>query len=361
MKLKKSRFIGALVAAVLSVGIVTASSTVVYADTYAVNSVEDEAPSNFSCEKTSTSITLSWDAVGSADAYKVFMYNPSTKKFEKYKSTSKTSCKITGLSKGTKYYFKVAVLKKAKNGNGYNEGAHSKKISVITKSAKAPVVPSPNFTGFKSADGSKFYFNNGKLVTGWQNIDGNTYYFNKDGDMHTGWLTVKGGDKYYMDKDGVVTKDVICEIDNKSYIFDSNGKACLSYRFEINKFTIPKIGESKWNVLKSCGITNYKSNSDIGDNAYSGKVIYYGKKSDLSLYFNENNELYGWLVIVPCSYYKYTNEILPEYKNKFGNSYDYKEGMYYWLLSEYDVTAVNYNSDLGAVMIGNTNFFYKDK
>lgn len=226
MRLKKSRFVGALVAAVLSVGIVTASSTVVYADTYAVNSVEDEAPSNFSCKKTSTSITLSWDAVGSADAYKVFMYNPSTKKFEKYKSISKTSCKITGLSKGTKYYFKVAVLKKVKIGNGnygYNEGTYSKKISVTTKSSDAPASPSSNFTGFKSADGSKFYFNNGKLVTGWQNIDGNTYYFDKSSyAAKTGWLTVKNKD-YYFYNDGKMVTNATIIVDGNAYTFNSDG------------------------------------------------------------------------------------------------------------------------------------------
>lgn len=356
----KKNVIGAILATIISLTAIVPYN-IVYADTSKMASVENVVPTNFKASKTTTSITLSWDAVEGADAYKVFMYNPATKKFEKYKSTRKTFCKITGLTKGTKYYFKVAILKKVKNGNDYNEGVYSKKISVTTKSAKAPVAPSSNFTGFKSVDGSKFYFNNGKLVTGWQNIDGNTYYFNKDGDMHTGWLTVKGGDKYYMDKDGVVTKDVICEINDKSYIFDTNGKACLSYKFEIDRFSIPKAGELKWSVLRNCGITNYKDNSNVGNNSYSGKVTYFGKKSDLSLYFNQNNELYGWLVIIPCSYYKYTNEILPEYKNEFGNSYDYKEGMYYWLLSEYDVTAVNYNSDLGAVMIGNTNFFYKDE
>ena len=133
MKFRKS-IIGAILTAVISLTAI-APCNVVYADTSKTASAESNIPTNFKTSKTATSITLSWDAVKGADAYKVYMYNSASGKYEKYKNVTKNSCKITGLSTGTKYYFKVSVL--TKNGSTYKEKANSKSksIAVTTKTS----------------------------------------------------------------------------------------------------------------------------------------------------------------------------------------------------------------------------------
>ena len=68
------------------------------------------APANVKAEATANSVTLKWDAVKGADGYKVYIYDEKEEKFVKYKNTSSTSCKVTGLTKNKKYYFKVATL-----------------------------------------------------------------------------------------------------------------------------------------------------------------------------------------------------------------------------------------------------------
>lgn len=89
------------------------------------------APENVkSAAKTSDSITLKWDAVSGADAYAVYVYNASTKKYEKYKTVSSAKCKVTGLKKGTKYKFVVKSLKKS--GNKYVSGSTSKAVAIST-------------------------------------------------------------------------------------------------------------------------------------------------------------------------------------------------------------------------------------
>lgn len=133
MKFRKT-IIGAILAAIISITAI-APCGIVYADTSKTASAENDIPTNFKAKKTATSITLSWDAVEGADAYKVYMFNSVSGEYEKYKNVTKNSCKITGLSKGTKYYFKVSVL--TKKGDKYKEKSTSmsKRVSVTTKTS----------------------------------------------------------------------------------------------------------------------------------------------------------------------------------------------------------------------------------
>ncbi|MDE6132207.1 MAG: fibronectin type III domain-containing protein, partial [Oscillospiraceae bacterium] len=89
------------------------------------------APTDIKASKTSSKITLSWEAVSGADAYRVYMYNDETDKYEKYKDVSGTKCTVSGLKSGASYKFKVAALKKS-NGK-YKAGKQSKAVSVKTK------------------------------------------------------------------------------------------------------------------------------------------------------------------------------------------------------------------------------------
>ncbi len=228
MKLKKAQFIGAFMAAVMSVGVYSAPANVVYADSSknsASSSAGVDVPSNFTCKTTSSSITLSWDAVDGADAYRVYKYNSSSGKYEKYKNVAGNSCSVTGLKKGTKYKFKVAPLYKSGKRNSYTEGTVSKVVSAVTNKNDIPAAPSADFTGFVSGNGKKYYYSSGKLVTGWQVIDGSNYYFKNDYTMYTGWLNTKDGFRYrfFSLTDGKMAKDVTLKIDGVSYDFDKSG------------------------------------------------------------------------------------------------------------------------------------------
>lgn len=89
------------------------------------------APTNFKASKTDNSITLSWDKVDGADAYRVYKYNDKTGKYEKYKDVANEKCKVTGLKSNTEYKFVVTVYNKADG--KYVKGKSSKAVSVTTK------------------------------------------------------------------------------------------------------------------------------------------------------------------------------------------------------------------------------------
>ncbi len=89
-----------------------------------------DAPANLDATKTKNSVTLVWDEVSGASAYKVYKYDSKTKKYVAYKTVKSEMCKITKLSAGTKYKFKVVALKKS--GNKYKAGEYAT-ISVTTK------------------------------------------------------------------------------------------------------------------------------------------------------------------------------------------------------------------------------------
>ncbi|MCM1330071.1 MAG: fibronectin type III domain-containing protein [Ruminococcus sp.] len=92
---------------------------------------ETAAPTGFKATKTNSSITLSWGAVEGADLYRVYKYNPETKKYEKYKDVKSAKCTVTGLSANTKYKFKVTAYDKVDG--KYVKGGTSKAASVTTK------------------------------------------------------------------------------------------------------------------------------------------------------------------------------------------------------------------------------------
>lgn len=89
------------------------------------------APSGFKAKATKSSLKITWNEVSGADAYRVYMYNSKTGKYEKYKDVGTAQCTVTGLKSGTKYKFKVVALDK-QNGK-YTAGTSSPAFSVTTK------------------------------------------------------------------------------------------------------------------------------------------------------------------------------------------------------------------------------------
>ena len=78
-----------------------------------------------------SSFTLKWDKVANATHYRVYRYDASTKKYILIDSVQKTELKITGLSSGKKYYYKIRPLKKENGVITY--GYYSDLFSVTTK------------------------------------------------------------------------------------------------------------------------------------------------------------------------------------------------------------------------------------
>lgn len=81
---------------------------------------------------TATTVTISWKAVSGAHGYELHKYNSSTKKYEPYKTTEKTSIKLTGLKSATAYKYKVRAYVK---GEETLYGAFSPEFKITTKPA----------------------------------------------------------------------------------------------------------------------------------------------------------------------------------------------------------------------------------
>ena len=88
------------------------------------------------------SITLKWNKASRAEAYRVYQYDSSSKKYIRVGQTTDTSYKVTGLKTGTTYKFKVRALKNV-NGKNYF-GSYSDVIKLTTKPSK------PTITSVKS-------------------------------------------------------------------------------------------------------------------------------------------------------------------------------------------------------------------
>ncbi len=82
-------------------------------------------------KQTTTSITFNWSKVTEASGYELYKYNSSKKKWEKIKTTSKTSYTVKNLKVGTTYRFKVRAYKKVNN-----ETYCSSYSSVLTTTTK---------------------------------------------------------------------------------------------------------------------------------------------------------------------------------------------------------------------------------
>lgn len=80
---------------------------------------------------TTSSVTLKWSAVTRATGYRVYVYDANSSTWKKVGATTTTKCKLTGLTAGAKYKFKV--LAYYNNGTKDFNGAFS---SVLTTAAK---------------------------------------------------------------------------------------------------------------------------------------------------------------------------------------------------------------------------------
>ncbi|MBE5890363.1 MAG: hypothetical protein E7282_05260 [Lachnospiraceae bacterium] len=114
------------------------SSTTVYGAKSKVLSMTTKPAkvTNVTASATSTSsITLSWDKMTGATGYYIYRYSASTGKSTRIGSTKSTSYKISGLSKGKTYRYRVVAYRKY-SGTIY-KGSASDVFVVSTRTAKA--------------------------------------------------------------------------------------------------------------------------------------------------------------------------------------------------------------------------------
>lgn len=187
----------------------------------AAQSLEEKlpSPSNYVKTSTATTVTISWDKVDGAAAYKVFMLDDVLDEFTEYTTVKKPTVTIKGLNKNTKYQFKVQTLSK-ENGK-YIAQKRSGAISVTTKKNDLPTAPSKNYTGWGKGSDSKYYFKKGKLCSGMQKIDQDYYFFTDNGYL-SGWLNNKEI-YYYFGKTGKMVRNKTLTINGNKYEFGSDG------------------------------------------------------------------------------------------------------------------------------------------
>ena len=212
-----------------------------------------DAPTDLTGEGRKDSAVLSWTSSG-ADAYRIYQYNKSTKKFEKIKTVAGTKAVIKDLDKGS-YHFKVMSL--TKYGSGYLSGGitpyvtvkvgEKAKTSGDTKTVTAadiPDAPKPKYTGFVDKNDNKYYFRSGMIVNGKQKIDGDYYYFNKKtyAMLTSQWLELNNK-HFYITEDGTFAKNSRW-IDSKLYRFDIDG-TCLNYSSAKDTLSVQKEQQNK--------------------------------------------------------------------------------------------------------------------
>ncbi len=98
MKKVISAFLTIVIAAVLAVPAAAAS--------------KPDAPAKISAKvKSSTSVSVSWEAVKGAEKYIVYYSTAKKEGYKQYGSTTKTSATVKKLTEGTKYWFRVKAVK----------------------------------------------------------------------------------------------------------------------------------------------------------------------------------------------------------------------------------------------------------
>ncbi len=124
--------------------------------------------SKISATQTTSTITLKWEKVTGAEAYRIYKYNTKKKAYEKLKDVTSTSLKISKLSAGTAYKYKVRAITKD-DGSIYGESSAA--FETATK-CKTPSI-------------TKLTASKGKASFTWSNVSGESgfqvYYSAKKG------------------------------------------------------------------------------------------------------------------------------------------------------------------------------------
>ena len=361
--MKRTRITAVILAAVMVFSGTPAIAGNLSAVSYAA-SVRLSVPTGIKvASKTTTSITLKWNKVSGASAYRVYIYKSSKKKFVKYKDVSVATCQVTGLSSGKSYKFRIAPLQK--KGSSYSAGNASSTFTAKTSSSSLLSAP--------------------KNIKGEERVSS----------VYLSWDTVKGASAYRVYKYNSATKkyeiyknvlETKCTVEglneNTKYRFKiatlvSKGGSYVEQKVSSAKtyttkqrtsgtssspnsvltgveFELPEMGSSLVYVLNNSGIQNYtKEVSGSGATrvtTYTGETRLNGQVAEIVIKFDNFNTILSVNISTPVtpstfraifetlekkySKYKYT-----KYKNKTGD-----DG-YKWLIDDITVT-FEYNSRL---------------
>ena len=99
--------------------------------------IRPNAVKKFKAEAKSTSVTLTWVGTTNATHYRIYKYNSATKTYTKVADTDKTTYKVKGLTRGTKYKFRIRPL--TRSGNTDYFSAKYKYVTTITTPATAKI------------------------------------------------------------------------------------------------------------------------------------------------------------------------------------------------------------------------------
>ena len=324
----------------------------------AYETVESEEPEIYAWESGATtynSTELGWSYVDGAAKYRVYKYSPSKGKYVKYKDVTGTTVKVTGLKAKKSYTFYVSALDRS--GKVIVE---SPELSVTTPAKPSSKLSAP--TGLTSTAKSQ------KTVTlKWNKVSGADGYriykystakgkFVKYKDVTLTTLKVTGlkaGTSYRFMVASLVKKNGKYVLQNKSaeYTVSTSAKSSGSSTkdntsVQPGKWNEPDLGTSLSSVLKTCGIGNYTVSNDENvknGKKYSGLTYYGGELSGAALFFNSQNELYQYILTIPCPYSTFST-ILSSAKSGFDYDYDYYEGYYFFGSSLYQLV-LHYDYD----------------
>ncbi len=302
------------------------------------------APSNIKLTSTEDSVTITWNKVSGAHAYRVYRAIDPDDEWKKWKDVAGTSVTVDNLKSGKTYYFRLASI------NDGQVGTKSGTKSIKTKSDDLPKAPKSGYTGLAKYEGNQYYFKNGKICKGFIKTDNGYMYFDRDTyTMVKGWKTVNNN-KYFFGKDGIMLSGGAYKIGSETYTFGNDGKlvatAITSYAkpetktAEQSKRTTPGefqhilLGDSLDSVVRNSGIANYtvkKIQNKYDSYACIGEVLFSGIESNIIVYFNKNKQCSGYMLLVPTSYSEYSKAFVDSCKKVWGLDYSYSDGEYTWL------------------------------
>lgn len=264
------------------------------------------APSGIkAASKTTSSITLKWNKVSGASAYRVYIYNSSKKKYVKYKDVSVATCKVTGLSAGKSYKFKVASLKKS--GKKYSLQSTSGVFTAKTSSSKLLSAPK-NIKGEERV---------ASIYLTWSSVKGASGYkvsvYNPSTKKYEAYKTVletkcsveglAENTKYKIKITTLISKggQFVDQKSSSAKKFTTKQKTSNGQTSSPNtllssaEFALPEPGASLVFVLNNCGISNYtKDVTGTGADritVYTGETRLGGQVAELVLTFDRFNTI----------------------------------------------------------------------
>lgn len=119
-------------------------------------------------KKSNNKVVLTWKAVKGADAYRVYSYDASSKKYVKLATVTDTTYTAKSLSAGTHKFYVRAVEKSGKSYKNIGEKSKIVSVKISDTTTKATTTSSVGKTVYITKTGKKYHYDN--------HCNGGTYY-----------------------------------------------------------------------------------------------------------------------------------------------------------------------------------------